>query len=282
MDKEVKQLKKSLVTAIAGFLFLIIVATGTTYAWFTLSGRASTNVTPTGGTISQGDAVLLISNSASGPFDKTCNLVLAGNPETLKPLSTANLENFYKSTAQNEDGISILYTSVDNVDQNTLHGTVYLQCQNAPCSVYFNPSELNLGSDVQALAAMRLGLKITSHAGTETLIFRLDDLGATQNAQSNRTVPTASTVVSSISASGQAAYVNDPAQNLSGYMAQPGADGITFRAGTTPLILLNKDEVATVEYWLYLEGCDDECYNVVHNRTSEIALAFAGVAADEE
>ena len=48
------------------------------------------------------------------------------------------------------------------------------------------------------------------------------------------------------------------------------------------MILLNKDEVATVEYWLYLEGCDDECYNVVQNRTSEIALAFAGVAADEE
>ena len=282
MDNEVKQLKKSFVAAIAGILFLIIVATGTTYAWFTLSGMASTNVTPTGGTISQGDVALLISNSASGPFDKTCDLVLTGNPETLKPLSTANLEHFYKSAAQNENGISILYTDVGNVNQNAIHGTIYLKCQNAPCSVYFNSAALKLGSDVQALAAMRLGLKITSHAGTETLIFKLDDLGAVQNAQSKRTVPTASTVVSSISANGQAAYVNDPAQNLSAYMAQPGTDENTFRAGTTPLILMNADEIATVEYWLYLEGCDDECYNVVQNRISEISLAFAGVPAGEK
>lgn len=283
MDKDVKQLKKSFVTAIAGILFLIIVATGTTYAWFTLSGMASTNVTPTGGTISKGDAVLLISNNSGGPFDKTCELILQGNPETLKPLSTANLENFYKSSAQNEDGISILYVNADNsVDQNAIHGTVYLQCQNAPCSVYFNSAALNLGSDVQALAAMRLGLKITSHAGTQTLIFNLDALGAVQNAQSNRTVPQSGTVVSSISANGQAAYTNDPAQNLSGYMAQAGTDENTFRAGATPLVLMNTDEIVTVEYWLYLEGCDDQCYNVVQNRTSEISLAFAGVPAGEE
>ncbi len=31
---------------------------------------ASTNVTPTGGTISKGDAVLLISASADGPFEQ--------------------------------------------------------------------------------------------------------------------------------------------------------------------------------------------------------------------
>lgn len=44
---------------------------------------------------------------------------------------------------------------------------------------------------------------------------------------------------------------------------------------------LNADEIATVEYWLYLEGCDEQCVNSVQNRASELQLAFAGVDAEE-
>ena len=40
------------------------------YAWFTLSGLSSTNVTPMAGTIGMEIPVLLISNSSNGPFDK--------------------------------------------------------------------------------------------------------------------------------------------------------------------------------------------------------------------
>ena len=72
----------------------------------------------------------------------------------------------------------MLYASADSeVNQDAIHGTVYLQCQNAACDVYFEPQNLNLGSDAQALAAMRLGLKITSSTGTQNLIFKLDALG---------------------------------------------------------------------------------------------------------
>lgn len=101
VETEQKQLKSSLARAVAGILLLLLAATGTTYAWFTLTGQASTNVTPTGGTISKGDTVLLISASADGPFEKTCDLVLSGNSESLKPLSTADLDHFYRATAQN-------------------------------------------------------------------------------------------------------------------------------------------------------------------------------------
>lgn len=69
VETEQKQLKSSLARAVAGILLLLLAATGTTYAWFTLTGQASTNVTPTGGTISKGDTVLLISASADGPFE---------------------------------------------------------------------------------------------------------------------------------------------------------------------------------------------------------------------
>lgn len=282
-DKQsVRQLRHSFQTAIAGLLVLILVAVGTTYAWFSLAGRASTYVTPMGGTISEGSTSLLIGTSAAGPFDKTCDLVYVGSPDALKPVSTADLTNFYKVTTQNKDGIAVLYSNANaNVDTQTLHGTVYLQCQNAACDVYFNKEQLKLGTDVQALAAMRFGMKITAKEGTKTYIFKLDEFGATGSAQSAQTVPGTSTVVSSINSSGQAEYVADPATGLADYMANAGSGDDNFTAGTTRLVRLEKDEVASVEYWLYLEGCDKQCVNEVQSRSSDIQLAFAGVDADQ-
>lgn len=276
MDSEVVKLKKQLKLTIFWILFLIIAAVGTTYAWFTVTGMPSTNITPMAGTVSEGDTNLLISNSYGGPFDKTCELVLSGNPGSLRPLSTADLTHFYRSAAQNNEGITVLYANADNsVDQDALHGTVYLQCQNASCDVYFNRDELNLGSDAQALAAMRLGMRITSSAGTQTLIFRLDDMGATGEAQSARTIASAGSVVASIAGSGEPVYTSDPSQGIGGYMAQ--TNGNAYNPGSQKLMTLQAEEVATVEYWLYLEGCDDQCFNPVQNRASQLRLAFAGV-----
>ena len=278
MNTEVDQLKKSFSKAVLWILLLLAVATGSTYAWFSLTGINSTNVTPMAGTISQGDTVLLISTSENGPFDKNCDLVINGNSDSLRPLSTENLENFYRSTAQNKNGIAVLYSNANNrVDQDALHGTVYLQCQNAPCKVYFNREELKLGSDAQALAAMRLGMKITSHEGSRTFIWKLDEMGSTSGAQSTLTVPRASTVVSSVSDTGQATYAEDPAQDITAYMAENGDSENDYKDGSQMLAQLDKDEVASVEYWLYLEGCDEQCSNPVQNRDSEIQLAFAGV-----
>lgn len=276
MDSEVVQLKKQLKLTIFWILFLIIVAVGTTYAWFTVTGMPSTNITPMAGTVSKGDTNLLISNSYGGPFDKTCELVLDGNPGSLRPLSTADLTHFYRSAAQNNEGITVLYANADNrVDQDALHGTVYLQCQNASCDVYFNRDELNLGSDAQALAAMRLGMRITSSSGTQTLIFRLDDMGSTGGAQFARTIASAGSVVASIAGSGEPVYTSDPSQGIGGYMAQ--TNGNAYNPGSQKLMTLQAEEVATVEYWLYLEGCDDQCINPVQNRASQLRLAFAGV-----
>ena len=275
MDSEVVKLKKQLKLTIFWILFLIIAAVGTTYAWFTVTGMPSTNITPMAGTVSEGDTNLLISNNYGGPFDKTCELVLSGNPGSLRPLSTADLTHFYRSAAQNNEGITVLYANADNrVDQDALHGTVYLQCQNASCDVYFNRDELNLGSDAQALAAMRLGMRITSSSGTQTLIFRLDDMGSTGGTQSARTIASAGSVVASIAGSGEPVYTSDPSQGIGGYMAQ--TNGNAYNPGSQKLMTLQAEEVATVEYWLYLEGCDDQCINPVQNRASQLRLAFAG------
>lgn len=277
--ESVKGLRKSLVMAIVGLVLFLVSATGVTYAWFTLSGKAQTNVTPMGGTVSDGDTLLLISSSESGPFDRTCDLVFAGDAQALKPVSTADLESFYRVIMQNKEGMAVAYENADDrVDTDTLHGTVYLRCEGAPCNVYFNGEELQLGSDAQALAAMRLGLKITNHDGSRTFVMKLDDLGAL-GAQSNATVPVAGTVVSGISGSGDASYVSDPALNISDYMAQ-AAGNDEYMPGADVLVSLNADEVATVEYWLYLEGCDEQCVNEVQNIDLNIQLSFAGVRSD--
>ena len=283
MNNEVKTLKKSFVMAILSLLLLLVIATGATYAWFTFTGITSTNVTPMGGTVGSGDTVLLIANAQGGPFDKTCELKLEANPDALRPVSTADLEHFYRVTAQDKEGIAMLYESADRqLSERVLYGTVYLQCKNAPCDVYFNKKELKLGSDPQALAAMRLGLVITSKSGKETFFFKLDDLGSTGSATSVKTVPRSLTVVSSISGSGTANYVDDPAKELGGYMAVAGEHENEYNPGASKLVSLEADEVATVSYYLYLEGCDEQCSNAVQNKSSEIQLAFAGVDATGE
>ena len=55
----------------------------------------------------------------------------------LSPLSTGDLTHFYRVTAQNAAGIALLYRNADqDVNQDTIHGTVYLKCENAACDVY--------------------------------------------------------------------------------------------------------------------------------------------------
>ena len=278
MSDDVRNLKKSFHFSILWILLLLVVMTGSTYAWFTLTGLSSTNVTPMAGTIGTGDTVLLISTSQSGPFEKSCDLVLDGNPSSLKPVSTADLSKFYKASAQNKEGITVLYTSADSeIDQDAFHGTVYLQCKNAACNVYFDKEKLSLGSDPQALAAMRLGLKITTSKGTQEKILKLDALGSTGSVQTKQTIARSGAVVSSASSTGEPSYVDDPSVDISDYMAQAGANENEYNAGNQSLMSLEKDEVATVEYWLYLEGCDEQCYDPVQNKDSEIQLAFAGV-----
>lgn len=282
MNSETKKLKRTFRIAIVLAVLLLCAAGGSVYAWFSLSGMASTSVTPMGGSISDGDASLFISVSRVGPFDKSCELVLDGNPDTLKPLSTADLDHFYRAIAQNNDGIAVLYESADDrVNTDALHGTVYLKCENGSCDVYFDAENFFVGSDAQGLAAMRLGLRITSSSGTKTYIFRLDELGSTVGAQSRATIPTSSSVVSSVSSGGQAAYVSDPSTSISEYMTQKNSSD-QYNAGAATLVSLEADEVASVEYWLYLEGCDEQCFNPVQNRAAEFALAFVGVDASKE
>ncbi|MBO7339583.1 MAG: hypothetical protein J6U66_05895, partial [Lachnospiraceae bacterium] len=85
-------------------------------------------------------------------------------------------------------------------------------------------------------------------------------------------------VVGSINADGTPNYVPDPSRGLSDYFAVIGAERLP-RAGRKALCTISTNEVATVEYWLYLEGCDENCNNSVQEKEASIQLSFAGVTA---
>jgi len=260
------------VYTIVMLLAAIIALTGATYAWFTFN--ASTDVRPMTGTVTGGDGDLTISSSPNGPFDVSCDLaVIMGG--SLEPISTDDLNDFYVSTLQNVEGTAVLYSPVDDLEPYTIRGTLYLRSDHAGCDLYFWPAGLDFGSDDQALAALRLGLRITSSNGTVTHIFTLDDMGNTADAESRQTIQTAGTVVASADAAGHATLVPDPAVPISGFFAT-GTETAP-EAGGSALCTLPAGEVVTVEFWLYLEGCDDNCFNPVQDRDMALQLSFAGV-----
>ena len=65
-------------------------------------------------------------------------------------------------------------------------------------------------------------------------------------------------------------------------MAQEGTNENEYNRGSQSLLTLEKDEVASVEYWLYLEGCDEQCFDPVQNKDTQLQLAFAGVDLQQD
>lgn len=263
---------------IVWILIAILSVGSATYAWFTFNPY--TNITPMTSSISEGDVSLLISLTQDGGFDTECALPqkVSGNFE---PISTADLNRFYSAIAQNRDGISTLYKdSTDQLAEYAIHGQLYLKCSSS-CDVYLYRPGMDFGTDAQTLAALRLGMKLKTQNGTNTFIFPLDEMGNTQGAVLTQTIPQSGMVVAGIDAGGKADYVSDPARSLSDCFAVVRGENDTLPgAGVTPLCTLIAGEVAEVEYWLYLEGCDDQCSNEVQNKDIYIQLAFAGVTAE--
>ena len=48
-------------------------------------------------------------------------------------------------------------------------------------------------------------------------------------------------------------------------------------AGEKLLVSIEEDQVVKVDYYVYLEGCDRDCYNVIMNKDLQITLGFQGV-----
>ncbi len=263
-----KAVKRSTIVAVIWILLALLALTGATYAWFTFT--TWTKVTPISGTINDEGIQLLIANNYAGPFDRTTELIFSRDIDRLQPVTTANLGSFYVPSGQDSSGVPTGYRDVTaSADEFLIHGTLYLESLDAGCRVYMHRDGCYFGNDIQAMAAMRLGLRVTTiNEGVQTFIFRLDDFIDTSSALARNTVITPGTVYGG-------SYVNDPAISMQGFFA--GGNDEDPTPGERMLCTLNADEIGTVEYWFWLEGCDIHCYNPVQSRDLGIQFGFAGV-----
>lgn len=262
---DIKLLKRSAILAIVTILILLASITASTYAWFTFTSSAL--VEPMQGSVSGGGVILLISNSIDGEFTEYCDLVLSNNTKNLYPMTTSDLLDFYVPSGQDSNGFPTGYTKKTKPDTYALHGKVYLLALGTPCYVYFDKSKLYFGENEQALAAMRLGLSIKTEAGRENFIFKLDDMGDTSKAESHWTIEKHGSVYGG-------EYVNDPAIQIDPFCAE--INGETVIPARRRLVTLTKNDIAEVDYWLYIEGCDPNCINSVQRKDIGIKLGFAG------
>lgn len=264
---EIKSLKKSAVLAGIMILLLLIVLSTATYAWFTFTPYVY--VTEMKGRISETGVELLISNNENGPFDITTNLILTNDTEVLTPITTNNLEEFYVASGQDSNGIVKSYQEVKTgVDKYLLHGTVYLTSIDNPCDVYFDPAFMYFGEDVQALASMRVGFIFGGYGGG-SYIYKLDELADLSKAEKRVTITTDGKVYS------KDGLVDDPALAFAPYNGSN--DGKEVIAGEKALTHIEADEVISVEYFLWLEGCDINCFNAVQGKDLALQFGFMGV-----
>ncbi len=263
-----------MVAAAAWMLVLVAALSAATYAWF--SNSRYTNVTPVAHTVSDESSDLQIGLSANGPWDTTATLAAAD--KTLYPISTSDLSRFWRGTFQNAAGITTDYADCTaQLDDYALSGTLYLKGGDSALNVYLYPGQMSVTSDPQLLAALRLGLVITTQSGTQTHIFTCDDLGSTAGATGRRTTAQDGVVVAA-GASGWT-YTADPARAISAYSMDGTGDTPTARAGATPICTLAANEVASVRYVVYMEGCDANCIDEAQARDVVLQLAFAAAKA---
>ena len=148
-----------MVAAAAWMLVLVAALSAATYAWF--SNSRYTNVTPVAHTVSDESSDLQIGLSANGPWDTTA--ALAAADKTLYPISTSGLSRFWRGTFQNAAGITTDYADCTaQLDGYALSGTLYLKGGDSALNVYLYPGQMSVTSDPQLLAALRLGLVITT------------------------------------------------------------------------------------------------------------------------
>lgn len=280
-----KRMRLQMAILILALLLLLISITVGTFAWFTY--RADVNVEPIAGTVGQTRGSLLIGSSPDGPFGEDCELNASAPAGGLSPLSTADLQHFYTAAMQNDQEEIVAFRNADDqVEGSTIHGRLYLKSTKEQADVYLSREALDFGTDIQTLAAMRLGLKITLPGRqTQTMIFRLDDMANVSGAEQKLTIPEAydGMVVGGVPMQ----MVKDPSVSLSRYWAEKKTvvseaekdDPYTVE-GKTKLFTLEAEQIADVEFWLWLEGCDVHCHNAggtgVQNRNAALCLAFYG------
>ncbi len=276
-----KNLVRTYFLAVLWCVIAMTVLISSTYAWFTL--RAVTNITPMRGTVGTADGTLLIANQPEGPFDVSCELTPDTRFQELKPVSTDDLRDFYrldfydatKDSYQYADAGELYFTDV-------IHGFLYLKSEDSAFDIYIHPEQFAVTASEQLLAALRIGFIISGREGVQTYIYKTDEFGTGENLQMVQDAGRFGNVVSSLAGGGTPAYGEDPAAELIDYRATWEEETASYRPAPRKLCHVAQDEIATVEYFIYLEGCDVHCVNALQANQLEAQFGFAGVPIKTE
>lgn len=181
---------------------------------------------------------LLISNSPDGPFDVNCELKPYGAElSELLPITTKDLRIFYAPETIEKDGTPITYSDITkDIADYAMCGELYLLAQSKGCRVSLYGPRVSFGGDEAFLSAGRLGLVVKCRQGTYTYIFELN--------------------------------------KMDDYLAGGTEDDPTEPAKA--LCTIEADEIAEIDYYLYLEGSDSDCVNSVMNKDFALSICFAG------
>lgn len=270
-----KNLRVSAMLTVLSLLVVLTLLMSATYAWFTLSPDA--NVEPMQGSVSKGDVNLLIAAAENGTYDVTSPITRLDRCTALLPVSTMNLTSFYAPTAHTRDGKAAFYTDVTTkIDTRALHGEVYLKAQHANAELYFDREKLVFSGSSQLLTSLRLGLKI----GEKIFFFKLDDFADGAAVSQNTIAANEGSVISAVDGNGNADYAPDPAQPILDYCAVQTKENEAPQKGKISLGHLSQEIPLKVEFWLYMEGCDENCLNDAQTKDVRFNLAFAAVETD--
>ncbi len=274
-----KKLIRAYLLAVMWCVIAMTVLISSTYAWFTLQAVAT--ITPMRGTVGTADGTLLISNQPNTGFDVSCELIPDEGFQELKPLTTDDLRDFYRLDFYDSAHQSYHYLSAtDRFRTDALHGYLYLKSEDSSFDVYLHPEQFLVTAPEQVLAALRIGFRIQSREGIQTHIYKADYFRSTRDETGLQMVQDTTiggNVVAGLTAEGLPVYLIDPAVEVTDYLAAWTPEQTGFQPGFHTFCHVAQDEIATVEYFIYVEGCDVHCVNELQAQGLEVQFGFAGV-----
>lgn len=247
-------MKKTIFLSAILSLATLITLTISTFAWFTQQNFVSTEMYTA--EVNGGEIELLISLSETGEYDVECELVPENMPEKLSPVSTGDLQHFFKPLKTIKDGIVTEYKEAD-ITENVIYGTLFLKA-NEDCDIYIDEESFDVSLSEPLSVGLRVGFKIND----EIHILNLDK---GKNEEAKITTEKEDVVVMSVDEK-NVSYISDPSLPVDNY----------YFNNENKITTLLKDEPTAIRYWIYIEGCDINCVNNIIGKDINIKFAFAG------
>ena len=242
-------------------LIFSLAITSSTYAWFVQNNQVSSNSISVSSGQDQFD--LLASNAENGVYTNKVSIFNNCSGLFLSPVSTNNLNYFYRPLVSLENEIS----NFVEVNNGFYYDEIYLKARsdnnnNKKMSLYLDyDGIMTSGKNNDLYKTVRIGLVFESGIN-KTIILRLSD-----NLNSSDLV--IEKVVSK-----KAITTTDPSELDSDYMLTNIGNKITLPANSLVDLPINK--VCKLKIYVYIEGYDKDTSNDIRDTKIRIQLPLYG------